>query len=281
MVEFPYLCSVIKLYTMAKKIKLKVDELVANPFHSNIYALILVENGGERRIPIIIGAAEAQSIIVLLEKVPLQRPLTQDLVVSVLHSFGILMQEVFLYKFEEGVFFSEIVLFDGQRQVRVDSRTSDAVALALRMNVDIYTTDDLLIKYALSEDNKENESDYLYFDDKNKELYQKMDDIFKIRFNIPEALDELFKNKNESPQNLEDTFDHDDDGDDWNMEELTPEFFESEELLHEWLASLPKDCVKARMAYAIEQEKYEDAKIYSDELERRKMKRTSHRDKSK
>ena len=51
--------------------------------------------------------------------------------------------------------------------------------------------------------------------------------------------------------------------------------------MHEWLASLPKDCVKARMAYAIEQEKYEDAKIYSDELERRKKKRTSHRDKSK
>lgn len=106
--------------------------------------MILAEENGARRIPIIVGTSEAQSIAIALEHITPPRPLTHDLFVTFAQAFGIQLREVFIYKFEDGVFYSELLFDDGITQVRLDSRTSDAIAIALRVKCDIYTTDQIV-----------------------------------------------------------------------------------------------------------------------------------------
>lgn len=87
--------------------------------------MILAEENGARRIPIIVGTSEAQSIAIALEHITPPRPLTHDLFVTFAQAFAIQLREVFIYKFEDGVFYSELLFDDGITQVRLDSRTSD------------------------------------------------------------------------------------------------------------------------------------------------------------
>lgn len=125
---------------MDTKIKLRVQGLTNSQIQSGAYALILAEEDGARRIPIIVGTSEAQSIAIALEHIKPPRPLTHDLFVTFAQAFGIQLREVFIYKFEDGVFYSELLFDDGITQIRLDSRTSDAIAIALRVKCDIYTT---------------------------------------------------------------------------------------------------------------------------------------------
>ena len=97
---------------MDKRIKLKVLGITYSQIQSGAYALVLAEETGTRRIPIIIGTAEAQSIAIQLEHLTPPRPLTHDLFVSFANAFGIKLKEVFIYKFEEGVFNAELVFED-------------------------------------------------------------------------------------------------------------------------------------------------------------------------
>lgn len=127
-----------------KKVKLRVLGVTYNQIQSGAYALILAEEGGKFRIPVVIGAAEAQSIAAKLENVQLPRPLIHDVFHTMTHAFGIVVKEVFIYKFQRGVFYSEITFSDGERDVRIDSRTSDAIAIALRTKTPIYTTSEIL-----------------------------------------------------------------------------------------------------------------------------------------
>ena len=129
---------------MDKRISLKVLGITYSQIQSGAYALVLAEEDGMRRIPIIIGSAEAQSIAVQLEHLTPPRPLTHDLFVSFAREFDISLKEVFIYKFEEGVFSSEL-LFESKDgiQKRIDSRTSDAIAFALRSNAPVFTTEDI------------------------------------------------------------------------------------------------------------------------------------------
>ncbi|MCD8135389.1 MAG: bifunctional nuclease family protein [Parabacteroides gordonii] len=129
---------------MDTKIKLRVQGLTNSQIQSGAYALILAEEEGARRIPIIVGTSEAQSIAIALEHITTPRPLTNDLFVTFAQAFGIQLREVFIYKFEDGVFYSELLFDDGITQVRLDSRTSDAIAIALRVKCDIYTTDQIV-----------------------------------------------------------------------------------------------------------------------------------------
>ncbi|MDL2266057.1 bifunctional nuclease family protein [Parabacteroides sp. OttesenSCG-928-G07] len=126
---------------MDKKVKLRVQGLTNSQIQSGAYALILAEDEGPRRIPIIVGTSEAQSIAIALEHITPPRPLTHDLFVSFSQVFGIYLQEVFIYKFEDGVFYSMLIFDNGDRTVQIDSRTSDAIAIALRMKCAIYTTE--------------------------------------------------------------------------------------------------------------------------------------------
>ncbi len=127
-----------------KRVKLKVLGISYSQTQSGAYALVLVEEGGERRIPIIIGGFEAQSIVIKLENLNPPRPLTHDLFKSFADSFGITLFEVFIDRLEEGVFYSKLLCSDGEKEFSLDSRTSDAVALSLRFNCPIFTTDDII-----------------------------------------------------------------------------------------------------------------------------------------
>lgn len=122
------------------KVKLNVLGLSYNHSNSGAYALVLAEEDGKRRIPIIIGAVEAQAIAIQLEGLTPPRPLTHDLFFSFAEAFRISVEEVIIYKLKDGIFFSELICDNGSNRIRIDSRTSDAVALALRFKVPIYTT---------------------------------------------------------------------------------------------------------------------------------------------
>ena len=133
-----------------KKIKLKVIGISYSQTQSEAYALILAEENGNRRLPIIIGGFEAQAIVVKLENITPPRPLTHDLLSLFAYEFGISVLEVLIYKFEEGVFYSRLVCNNGEKEVLIDGRTSDAVAIALRLGCPIYITEDILDKAGIT-----------------------------------------------------------------------------------------------------------------------------------
>lgn len=128
------------------KVKLDILGLSYSQTQDNAYVLILVEKAGDKRMPIIIGSSEAQAIAIELEKMKAPRPLTHDLFKTLSDSFDITLDEVIIYKLEEGIFYSRIVVSQNGKTVEIDSRTSDAVALAVRFECPIYTTPDVLTK---------------------------------------------------------------------------------------------------------------------------------------
>ena len=128
-----------------KKIKLRIQGLTNSQIQSGAYALVLAEEG-LRRIPIIVGTFEAQSIAIALEGIKPARPLTHDLFIAYTKATDYIMKEVFIHKFEDGVFYSEIILSNGENTISIDSRTSDAIAIALRTNCSIYTTEQIMRK---------------------------------------------------------------------------------------------------------------------------------------
>jgi uncharacterized protein len=127
-----------------KKIQLEILGISYSQAQAGAYALILGETGEKRRLPIIIGSFEAQAIAIELEKMKPSRPLTHDLFRNFAQTFNILINEVIIYKFAEGIFFSKLICFDGTKEVEIDSRTSDAVALAVRFKCPIYTYESIL-----------------------------------------------------------------------------------------------------------------------------------------
>jgi len=129
-----------------KKVKLNILGLSYSQTQTGAYALVLSEAEGTRRIPIIIGAVEAQAIAIQLEGLKPPRPLTHDLFLNVALAFNIEIKEVLIHKLEEGIFYAEIVCEQNKNRIRVDSRTSDAIALALRFECPIYTTEDIMEK---------------------------------------------------------------------------------------------------------------------------------------
>ncbi len=129
---------------MMSKIKLNVLGISYSQTQSGAYALVLTEEDGERRIPIIVGGFEAQSIAIQLEGLKPPRPLTHDLFMNFAKSFHIDLLEVNIYKLEEGVFYSKLLCDNGEQKISIDTRTSDAIALALRFKCPIYTTEEIM-----------------------------------------------------------------------------------------------------------------------------------------
>ncbi len=133
-----------------KRVKLKVMGISYSQTQSGAYALLLTEENGDRRIPIIIGGFEAQAIVIKLENLDPPRPLTHDLFKNFADRFKISVVEVLIYKLEEGVFFSRLICNSGENEYSIDSRTSDAVAIALRFECPIYITEDILEKAGIT-----------------------------------------------------------------------------------------------------------------------------------
>ncbi|MBR5296643.1 MAG: bifunctional nuclease family protein [Parabacteroides sp.] len=204
---------------METKIKLRVQGLTNSQIQSGAYALILAEENGARRIPIIVGTAEAQSIAIALERITPPRPLTHDLFATFSQAFGVHLREVFIYKFEEGIFYSELLFDDGVNQVRLDSRTSDAIAIALRVKCGIYTTPEIV-----------QECGVVLEEVSPTEVMEEEDDLLGME----------------------------------------PEDIKDEKLLKKWLSLLDKEDLIDRFNEAITKENYEYAKMYKDEITRRK-----------
>ena len=208
---------------MEKKIKLRVQGLTNSQVQSGAYALILAEEDGNRRIPVIVGTPEAQSIAIALEYITPPRPLTHDLFVSFATAFDIKLKEVYIYKFEEGIFYSELLFTDGKREVPVDSRTSDAIAIALRAKCDIYVSESIMIEAGV-------------------------------------VLDE----------DVEDNADEDFEDDDDDLMAMDPDEIKDDEALKRWLGLIDDEELNKRLEEAVQEENYEHAKMYQDEIRRRK-----------
>lgn len=127
-----------------KKKRLEIVGMSYSQSQTGAYALILGAPGEKRRLPIIIGGAEAQSIAMELEKMKPARPLTHDLFKNFADHFLITVKEVLINKFEEGIFFSVLLCENAGKTVEVDSRTSDAVAIALRFGCPIFVEESIL-----------------------------------------------------------------------------------------------------------------------------------------
>ena len=132
-----------------EKVDLRFLRISYSHTHAGAYALILVEVNGERRLPIIIGAMEAQAIAITVEKITPARPLTHDLFTTVSESFGIKLREVVISDLVEGIFHAKLVLEQDGKEVEVDARSSDAVALALRFGCPIHTYEFILAEAGL------------------------------------------------------------------------------------------------------------------------------------
>ncbi len=144
---------------MQKKYRLELIGITYNQIESAVYALILQQVGTKRRIPIIIGYLEAQAIECKLQEVATPRPLTHDTMAASLSAFGISLVRVEIRKLPNGVFAADLVFSDGKTEKIIDSRSSDAVALAIRVGAPIYTTEDVLDEAGFEADKQVDTSD--------------------------------------------------------------------------------------------------------------------------
>lgn len=126
------------------KILLEIRGMQYSQAQTGAYVLFMQEVDGNRRLPIIIGAFEAHAIAIEMEKIKPVRPLTHDLFKSFATAFGIRLKEVVINKFKAGVFHAVLVCYDGTREVEIDSRTSDGIAIALRFSAPVFVLNHIL-----------------------------------------------------------------------------------------------------------------------------------------
>ncbi len=127
-----------------EKVKLEILGLSPSQSQTGSFALVLSEASGNRRLPIIIGMFEAQAIAIEMERITPNRPMTHDLFKSFARSFDFTVEEIIISDLREGIFFAKVVCTDGIRQKTIDARPSDAIAIGLRFQVQIYTTEQIL-----------------------------------------------------------------------------------------------------------------------------------------
>jgi len=127
-----------------KKIELEIVALSHSITQTHSYAVVLGEVNGLRRLPIVIGGFEAQAIAVALERMQPSRPLTHDLMKNFMYAFNVELMEIIINDLQEGIFYSKLVCVNEHDTIEIDSRTSDALALAVRFGCPIYTYENIL-----------------------------------------------------------------------------------------------------------------------------------------
>jgi len=177
-------------------VKLSIKGISYSQTQNGAYALILNEVDGDRKLPIVIGAFEAQSIAIALEKeIKPPRPLTHDLFKNFAERFDIIVKQVIIHKLVDGVFYSSIICERDTIEEIIDARTSDAIALALRFNAPIFTYKNILDKAGiyLKTNNQDNDKDAQDIDDilSNPETFGLEEDHTSDRLYIKHSLQEL------------------------------------------------------------------------------------------
>jgi uncharacterized protein len=130
--------------TYVEKIRLDILGLSSSQSQVGSFALVLGERDGNRRLPIIIGGFEAQAIALEIENIKPNRPMTHDLVLAITRTFGIGLREVIISELHEGVFFSKLIMYQGEEEFEIDARPSDAIAIAVRYQAPIFTHEQIL-----------------------------------------------------------------------------------------------------------------------------------------
>ena len=156
-----------------QKIELEISGLSHTITQSQSYAVLLSEVGGMRKLPIVIGAFEAQAIAVAIEKVVINRPLSHDLIKNLFTIFNINLREVLIDNLQDGIFYSKLICEKDGQEIEVDSRTSDALALAVRFNCPIFTYEFILETAGAiinEQENKEEDDDEEDEDDDASEI---------------------------------------------------------------------------------------------------------------
>lgn len=175
------------------KIELEILGLSSSQSQSGSFALVLGETQGSRRLPIIIGMFEAQAIAIEIEKIVPNRPMTHDLFKSFANSFDFTVEEIIISDLKEGVFFAKIMCSDGSRNLEIDARPSDAIAIGLRFSVPIYTYENVLSEagIVLTDEEGERESKSAESEtEKNKPFTEQLKNmnIDKLKTMLDEAL---------------------------------------------------------------------------------------------
>ena len=171
-----------------QKVRLEISGIAYSQTQSGSYVLTLSEAAGKRKLPIVIGGFEAQAIAVELEKMIPNRPLTHDLIKSFCITYDVIIKEVLIYKFVEGVFYSKLICEKDGAISEIDSRTSDAIAVGVRFNSPIFTLSNVLEEAGITSDQEDAfESD---------SIYEEEEDVFKEE-------QELSSLVNDSIQDLE------------------------------------------------------------------------------
>lgn len=158
-------------------VRLNIKGISYSQTQSGAYALILSEEDGERKLPIVIGAFEAQSIAIALEKdIRPPRPLTHDLFKNVFNSFNVIVKQVIIHKLVDGVFYASLICENNDKEEIIDARTSDAIALAVRFSAPIFTYKNIIEKAGvilsndLGKNDKESAKDIVYNEYRLKNL---------------------------------------------------------------------------------------------------------------
>ncbi|HZH86259.1 MAG TPA: bifunctional nuclease family protein [Brumimicrobium sp.] len=142
-----------------EKVKLEIIGLSYSQTQSGAYALVLSEVDGVRRLPIIIGGFEAQAIAIELENMVPSRPLTHDLFKSFAEAFNIKVKEVIIYNLKEGIFYSKLICDKDGKEIEIDARTSDAIALAVRFKCNVYTYESIIGSAGIQLDQEDEDAD--------------------------------------------------------------------------------------------------------------------------
>lgn len=182
-----------------QKVRLEISGIAYSQTQSGSYVLTLSEAAGKRKLPIVIGGFEAQAIAVELEKMIPNRPLTHDLIKSFCITYDVIIKEVLIYKFVEGVFYSKLICEKDGTISEIDSRTSDAIAVGVRFNSPIFTLSNVLEEAGITSDQEDAfESDAIFEEgedviDEEKEMSTMVSDSLQ---DLEKQLQEALENEN-------------------------------------------------------------------------------------
>lgn len=189
-------------------LEVQATEIIQSNSTNNTYVLMLYESHSKQNIPIMIGEYETQVILMARERVRAKRPLTHDLLCDIMEAFSLTAIKVVIEKFNEGVFYSNIFISDGISTQKIDSRTSDAIALALALRIPIYATQAVLNEVGISEDTFIHDSDDGMIDQAKKKLsIEELEQQLKILEHneeyekAAELLNKINKLKSENAEN--------------------------------------------------------------------------------